>query len=82
MAISYTVDSKPSRKIGTANAICWNSLGLIRDYGLKHIFLGIKLKKFQLIQFMQTIFISIFSICCVTELKFCEVLRNSFSNTC
>ena len=29
---------KPSLKIGTANAICWNSLGLFRDYGLNHIF--------------------------------------------
>ena len=29
---------KPSLKIGTANAICWNSLGLFRDYGLDHIF--------------------------------------------
>ena len=27
----------------TANAICCNSLGLFRDYGLNHIFLGIKL---------------------------------------
>ena len=36
--------SKPSLKIGTANAICWNSLGLFRDYdGLNHIFLVIKL---------------------------------------
>ena len=24
--------AKPSLKIGTANAICWNSLGLFRDY--------------------------------------------------
>ena len=29
---------KPPLKIGTANAICWNSLGLFRDYGLNHIF--------------------------------------------
>ena len=29
---------KPSLKIGTANAICWNSLGLFREYGLNHIF--------------------------------------------
>ena len=28
---------KPSLKIGTANTICWNSLGLFRDYGLNHI---------------------------------------------
>ena len=28
---------KPSLKIRTANAICWNSLGLFRDYGLNHI---------------------------------------------
>ena len=34
---------KPSLKIGTANAICWNSLGLFRDHGLNYIFLGIKL---------------------------------------
>ena len=29
--------SKPSLKIGTANTICWNYLGLFRDYGLDHI---------------------------------------------
>ena len=39
--------SKPSLKIGTANAIGWNSLGLLRDYGLNYIFLGIKLFCFQ-----------------------------------
>ena len=33
---------KPSLKTGTANAICWNSLGLFRDYGLNHILLWIK----------------------------------------
>ena len=32
---------KPSLKIWTAKAICWNSLGLFRDYGLNNIFLGI-----------------------------------------
>ena len=30
--------AKPSLKIGTANAICWNSLGLFRDYSLNYIF--------------------------------------------
>jgi hypothetical protein len=30
--------SKPSLKIRTANTICWNSLGLFRDYGLNYIF--------------------------------------------
>ena len=30
--------AKPSLKIGTANAICWNYLGLFRDYGLDHFF--------------------------------------------
>ena len=34
--------AKPSLKFGTANAICWNYLGLFRDYGLDHIFLGNK----------------------------------------
>ena len=29
---------KPSLKIRTANAICWNSLGLFIDYGLNYIF--------------------------------------------
>ena len=29
---------KPSLKIGAANAICWNSLGLFRDYGLDYSF--------------------------------------------
>ena len=31
-------NSKTSLKIGAANAICWNSLGLFRDYGLNYIF--------------------------------------------
>ena len=39
----WWVKSKPSLKIRTATAICWNYLGLFRDYGLDHIFLGIKL---------------------------------------
>ena len=30
--------AKPSLKIGTANAICWNSLGLLRDYSLNYIY--------------------------------------------
>jgi hypothetical protein len=34
---------KPLLKIGTANTICWNYLGLFRDYSLDGIFLGIKL---------------------------------------
>ena len=34
---------KSSLKIRTASAICWNYLGLFRDYGLEYIFLGIKL---------------------------------------
>ena len=33
-----TLEPKPSRKIGTANAICGNSLGLFRDYSLDHTF--------------------------------------------
>jgi hypothetical protein len=37
-------NSKRPLKIGTANAICWNYLGLFRDYGLDHnFFLGVKL---------------------------------------
>ena len=40
------------------------------------------LMKFELIELIQTIFISIFSICCLIELKFCEVSRNSFLNRC
>ena len=34
----WRVSSKPSLKIGTVNAICWNSLGLLRDHGLNYIF--------------------------------------------
>ena len=34
---------KPSLKIRTASAIFWIYLGIFRDYGLKNIFLGIKL---------------------------------------
>ena len=37
------------------------------------------LTKFQLIQFIQTIVIFIFSIGCLIELKFCKVSRNSIS---
>ena len=91
----FQLNTQPSLKIRTANAIRWNYLGLFRDYGLDHIFLGIKLfrfsrqnaetfsiclkknfvkpRKFQLIQLIQTIFISIFSIGCLIELKFCKV---------
>ena len=29
---------KPSLKIRTASAICWNYLGIFRDYGLNYIF--------------------------------------------
>ena len=39
----WRTEPKPSLKIRTANAICWNTLGLFRDYGLNLIFLGIKL---------------------------------------
>ena len=35
---SALFEPKPSLKIGTANAIYWNSLGLFRDYGLNYIF--------------------------------------------
>ena len=35
---TFAGTTKPSLKIGTANAICWNSLGLFRDYGLNYIF--------------------------------------------
>ena len=38
------VQPKPSLKIRTASAICWNYLiySIFRDYNLNHIFLGIK----------------------------------------
>ena len=35
--------SKSSLKVRTASAIFWNYLDIFRDYGLKNIFLGIKL---------------------------------------
>ena len=41
--IHTLVGPKPSLEIGTANAICWNSLCLFRDYGLNHTFLGLNL---------------------------------------
>ena len=42
--LHYSIlQSKPSLKIRTANAICWNYLCLFRDYGLDHVFLRIKL---------------------------------------
>ena len=34
----FRLRPKPSLKIRTANAICWNFLGLFRDYGLNYIF--------------------------------------------
>ena len=34
--------SKPLMKIGTANPICWNYLGLFRDTSLDHIFFSNK----------------------------------------
>ena len=40
------------------------------------------LTKFQLIQLIQTIFISIFSIPCLIELKFWEISRICFFNIC
>ena len=30
--------SKITQNLGTANAICWNSIGVFNDYGLNHIF--------------------------------------------
>ena len=36
---SLLFEAKPSLKIGAANAICLNSLGLYGDYGFDHIFL-------------------------------------------
>ena len=37
-AIQTLLTPKPSLKIGTAIAICWNSLSLFRDYGLNYTF--------------------------------------------
>ena len=88
-------------KLGQQSAICWNSIGLFRDYGLNSIIFRNKtffvfqdrmlklsasvwkriswnLTKFQLIQVIQTIVITIFSISCLIELKFCEVSRFFF----
>ena len=87
-------------KLGQQSAICWNSLGQCRYYGLNHIyfrnktffFQDRKLKlstsvckrfssnftKFQFIQLIQTIFISIFCIRCLIELIFCDVSRFIF----
>ena len=35
-------------KLGQQSSICWNSLGLFRDYGLNYIFLGIKLSRLKI----------------------------------
>ena len=35
---SSTLMQNPRWKLGQQNAICWNYLGLFRDYGLEHIF--------------------------------------------
>ena len=83
---NFVKPHKISTQSENGNNNCLNKLNKLKfckvsqNSFFKHIFLGIKLKKFQLIQFMQTIFISILSICCQIELKFCEVSRNSFSN--
>ena len=85
------LEAKPSLIIRTANAIFWISLGKVRGYCLKILFLGVKFFcfvqhlfeiEFQLIQLIQTIIIFIFSIGCLIELKFCEVSWISFSNRC
>ena len=84
--VSIKKGPKPSLKIGTANAICWNSLGLFRDFFVfqdrkfsasvwKRI--SWKLTKFQL---NQTIDRKNENNNCLNELKFCEVSRNSYSN--
>ena len=84
--VSARVTQNRRWKLWQQGAICWNYLGLFID----HIFLRNKtflffktesfekefsetITKFQLIQFIQKSFIFI-------ELKFCEVLPNSFSN--
>ena len=36
--VSKKLRTRPLLEIGTENAICWNSLGLFRDYGLDHLF--------------------------------------------
>ncbi len=53
----------------------------IESWNFQHMFEkknSLKLAKFQLIQFIQTIFVFIFSIGCLIELKFCEVSQNPF----
>ena len=52
--------------------VSWNFQHLFKKYFTQ-------LTKFQLIQLIQTIFISIFSIHFLIELKFCEVSQNSVS---
>ena len=55
----------------------------IERWNFQHLFdnrILWNLTKFQLIQLIQTIFISTFSISCPIELKFCEASRNYFSN--
>ena len=92
-------DSKPA-SVGTTYLV------LFRDYGLHHIFLGIKILFFKIESWNLSIclkknfvkphkisthsahwahsdnFYFHFSICCLIELKFCEVSRNSFLNRC
>ena len=86
---SLNSNPKPSLKIRTASAIFWiylsitawktffrnKTLFVFQDRKLKCVWDLIFwiLAKFQLIQFIQTIVISIFAIGCLIELKFCEV---------
>ena len=49
---------KPSLKIRTASAICWNYLGLFRDYGLDHIFDRSLVEAVQGIALSQTFFVA------------------------
>ena len=60
-------------KLGQQSAICWN---YISASVWKRI--SLNLTNFQLIRLIQTIFIFIFSIGCLIELKICKVLWNSF----
>jgi hypothetical protein len=87
---------KPSLKIRTASAIFWDYLGTAKKFFLGIFFFVFQYRKLKLsasvwkwilwnltkFQLIQTIVTYIFSLCCLIELKFCEVSRNSFLNRC
>ena len=72
--VGYLVNQNLHWKLGQQSAICWNSLGLFRDYGLNHIFF--RNKTFLFLKIESWNFQHLF------EKEFCETSQdfNSFTS--